>query len=285
MNALTIDVEDYYQTNGLNVPIESWNGYTNRVENNTYRLLECFQKHGVKGTFFIVGNIAKRFPSLVNEIVSEGHEIGSHSNMHRMLSSMNSNSFREDVRTSKSLLEDITGQAVIQYRAPSWSLNSDRYEWLGILEEEGYQIDSSIQPFPTPLSGSAKAPIMPFRPIVKGKQYSIIEYPSTVWNFGPLRIPFSGGLYLRALPLKLVVLLLESVNHSRPGMIYIHPWEIDPEQPRISTSLLFRFAQYYRLSATERKLDLLLEHFTFHPLGYLVDTLSRTSQIPNVILK
>ncbi|MEX2416685.1 MAG: DUF3473 domain-containing protein [Paenibacillaceae bacterium] len=285
MNALTVDVEDYYQTNGLNVPVESWNGYVNRVENNTYRLLECFQKCEVKGTFFIVGNIAERFPSLVRRIVSEGHEIGSHSNMHRMLSSMDSNSFREDVRTSKNLLEDISGQTVVQYRAPSWSLNTDRYEWLGILEEEGYRIDSSIQPFLTPLSGSAKAPIIPFRPIINGKQYSIIEYPSTVWSWGALRIPFSGGLYLRAMPIKLVARLLQSVNHSRPGMIYIHPWEIDPDQPRIPTSLLYRFAQYYRLNSTERKLDWLLEQFTFHPLGYLVDTLTRTSQIPNVILK
>lgn len=285
MNALTVDVEDYYQTNGLNVPVDSWSGYADRVENNTCRLLECFRKHQVKGTFFIVGNIAERFPTLIRKIVSEGHEIGSHSNMHRMLTSMDSKSFREDIRTSKSLLEHTSGQAVVQYRAPSWSLTSDRYEWLGILEEEGYQIDSSIQPFLTPLSGSAKAPVIPFRPIINGLQYSIVEYPSTVWNWGAFRIPFSGGLYLRAMPLQVIARLLQSVNHSRTGMIYIHPWEIDPGQPRISTSLLFRFAQYYCLNTTERKLDWLLGHFTFYPLGYLVDTLSRKSKIPNVILR
>ncbi|MEX1029635.1 MAG: DUF3473 domain-containing protein [Paenibacillaceae bacterium] len=285
MNALTVDVEDYYQTNGLNTPVDSWSGYVNRVEYNTFRLLECFQKHQVKGTFFIVGNIAERFPALVKRIVNEGHEIGSHSNMHRILNEMNSKSFREDIRTSKQLLEQISGEAVVQYRAPSWSLTSDKYEWLGILEEEGYRIDSSIQPFRTPLGGSTNAPIIPFRPVINGKPYSIVEYPSTIWTWGALRIPFAGGLYLRIMPLKMIARFLQSVNESRTGMIYIHPWEIDPEQPRISTSLLYRFAQYYRLSATEGKLDWLLGQFNFHPLSYVIDTLSRESKIPNVILK
>lgn len=284
MNALTVDVEDYYQTSGLNIPAELWSGFENRVEDNTLRLLECFEKHKVHGTFFIVGNIAQRFPSLVKEIAGKGHEIGSHSNMHRMLNSMNSHVFREDIHTSRCMLEDISGQAVTQYRAPSWSLNSERYEWLAILEEEGYKIDSSIQPFQTPLSGTKGAPIMPFRPIINGKQLSIIEYPSTVWNWGPLRIPFLGGLYLRSMPLKVIGRLLQSINYTRTGMIYIHPWEIDPDQPRIHTNLMIRFAQYYRLDATERKLDWLLDNFAFHPLGYVVETLLQRSEIPNIKL-
>jgi len=284
MNVLTVDVEDYYQTNGLNVPINSWSRFENRVENNTIKLLERFEKHNIKGTFFIVGHVAKQFPSLIKQIVQKGHEVGSHSNMHRMLTSMDANSFREDIRTSKILIEDISGQAVIQYRAPSWSLNPERYEWLGILEEEGYLIDSSIQPFHTPLSGSSNAPIMPFRPIINGRQYSIVEYPSTVWSWGPIRIPFSGGLYLRVMPNLIIKSLMKFVNQTRPGMIYIHPWEIDAAQPRIPASLLIRFAQYYRLDSTEAKLEWLLGQFDLKPLGYVVDVLSRESKIPNVAL-
>lgn len=205
--------------------------------------------------------------------------------MHRMLSVMNPNSFREDIRSSKILLEDISGQSVFQYRAPSWSLSEDKYEWLEILEEEGYRIDSSIQPFKTPLSGSSTAPIAPFHPIINGKRYSIIEYPSTVWNWGLIRIPFSGGLYLRLMPMAVIHLLLKAINRSRPGMIYIHPWEIDPVQPRIPASLMIRFAQYYRLDSTEQKLDSLLERFAFHPLGHVVDALSLESGIPHIKLK
>jgi polysaccharide deacetylase family protein (PEP-CTERM system associated) len=247
-------------------------------------LLECFDRNDVKGTFFIVGDIAKRFPSLIREIANKGHEIGSHGNMHRMLTTMNPTSFREDIRTSKSLIEDISGQSVFQYRAPSWSLSVDKYDWLGILEEEGYRIDSSIQPFQTPLSGSNTAPVEPFRPIINGKRYSIIEYPSTVWNWGPIRIPFSGGLYLRIMPGAIINLLLKSINRSRPGMIYVHPWELDPTQPRIRASFMIRFAQYYRLESTERKLDWLLERFALHPLGHVVDVLSRASKIPYIHL-
>jgi polysaccharide deacetylase family protein (PEP-CTERM system associated) len=284
MNVLTVDVEDYYQTNGLNISENSWSQYESRVEKNTRKLLDQFENHQVRGTFFIVGHIAKQFPSLVKEIASKGHEIGSHSNMHRMLTSLDPSSFREDVRISKSLLEDISGQAVVQYRAPSWSLNSERYEWLGILEEEGYLIDSSIQPFRTPLSGSSNAPIAPFRPIINGKQLSIIEFPSTVWNWGHIRIPFSGGLYLRVMPNRVFRALMKSINRTRSGMVYIHPWEIDPSQPRIPVSPLIRFAQYYRLGATEAKLEWLLKEFDLNPLGYVVDTLLRESKIPNVAL-
>lgn len=284
MNALTVDVEDYYHTSGLNVPIIKWRQFEDRVVNNTQRILECFDKHNVKGTFFIVGDIAKRFPSLVKEIVDKGHEIGSHSNLHQMLSEMSPTTFREDIRTSKSFLEQLSGQEVFQYRAPSWSLSKEKYDWLTILEEEGYRIDSSIQPFKTPLSGSYTAPLTPFHPIINGKKHSIIEYPSSVWSWGPIRIPFSGGFYLRAMPRAIVNIMLKSINRMRSGMIYIHPWELDSKQPRISAALIIQFVQYYRLGSTEEKLDWLLERAEFHPLGYVADMLSKESKIPDVII-
>lgn len=285
MNALTVDVEDYFQTNGLNIPPESWNSYESRVDMNTRRLLDCFDRNKVKGTFFIVGSVAQQYPELVVEIISRGHEIGSHSGLHRMLAEMSEDDFREDVRSTKKLLEDISGRAVYQYRAPSWSMDRSRYGWLGILEEEGYLIDSSIQPFQTPLSGSNKAPIEPFHPIIQGRRYSIIEFPSTVYQWGPIRIPFSGGTYFRALPLWLSSVFFRLVNEKRTGMLYIHPWEIDPEQPHIQTSPLIRFAQYYRLIDTEQKLDLILNQFSFQPLGSVVEILERNMKIPDIVLK
>jgi len=232
-----------------------------------------------------LGNIAQRFPALIQEIADEGHEIGSHGNNHQLLTSMTEHTFREEIRSSKHLLEDVTGQAVVQFRAPSWSLNNSNYEWLSILEEEGYTIDSSIQPFWTPFGGLTTAPLVPFKPIIKGKQLSLIEFPSTVWNMGALRFPFAGGFYLRALPLKAVQMLLQAVNRKRPGMIYIHPWEMDPAQPIITRSLWIRFIQYYGLNTTAKKLDWLLEHGECHPLAYIVEILSREAKIENKQLK
>lgn len=285
MNALTVDVEDYYHTSLLNIPIDSWNSYEHRVNSSTHRVLDCFDRHGVKGTFFIVGCVARDQPELVKEIAKRGHEIGSHSGWHRLLSQMNENSFREDVRVSKQLLEDLSGQEVYQYRAPSWSLDVSRYEWLTILEEEGYRIDSSIQPFRTGLSGSNHAPTVPFTPIVRGRKLSIIEFPSTIWKSGPIRFPFSGGFYFRALPRIVSTYMLKRVNRYQPGMLYIHPWELDPDQPRITASRWAHFIQYYQLNHTERKLNELFSRISFQPLGRLTSALIQHTALPEIHIK
>lgn len=284
MNALTVDLEEYYQTNGFNLPVESWSRYESRVDDYTRRLLACFEEHQVKATFFIVGCVARDHPNLVKEIIRQGHEIGSHSGWHQLLYRMNKESFREDVKTSKKLLEDISGELVYQYRAPSWSLDVSRYEWLAILEEEGYRIDSSIQPFRTPLSGSNRAPVVPFRPILGENKLSIIEFPSTVFRLGNLRFPFSGGFYLRILPESVLSYLFSRINRKGAGMLYIHPWELDTDQPRISGSILHRIIQYTGLNTTERKLSELLPKFPFQPLGRLCEGLSNTDKIPFIQL-
>ncbi|WP_274364175.1 polysaccharide deacetylase family protein [Paenibacillus thermotolerans] len=228
MNALTVDVEEYFHANLLNIPASDWGNYESSVEVNTRRLLDCFDRFGVKATFFIVGWVASEYPLLVKEIAERGHEIGSHSGRHRLLTELDANRFREDIRSSKQLLEDISGQEIYQYRAPSWSLGESRYEWFSILEEEGYRIDSSLLPFKTTIGGSYRAPYRPFRPVVGERKHSIVEFPATVWKQGPIRFPLAGGFYLRSLPITLTAFLLERINRERPGMVYVHPWEMDP---------------------------------------------------------
>ena len=280
MNGLTVDVEEYYHANGLNLPINTWNRFESRVVESTQRLLECFDRYQLKATFFIVGCVARDHPELVKEIVSLGHEIGSHSGWHRLLTEINEIEFREDVRTVKQLLEDISGQEVYQYRAPSWSLVNSRYGWLRLLADEGYRIDSSIQPCQTKLGGVRNAPSRPFYPIIEGEKLPIIEFPATVWSWGPLRVPCGGGFYLRFFPWVMTAWLLSKINQSRPGMMYIHPWEMDPEQPRIDAAFLYRFAQYNQLHRTERKLNEILSRFSFLPLGQLTEELEDNLQIP-----
>lgn len=284
-NALTVDVEEYFQATVLNIPADQWNDLESRVVPSVVQLLDLFDRHEVKGTFFVVGHVARSHPGLVKELVRRGHEIGSHSGWHQLLSTMDAAQFREDLRTTKALLEDLTGQKIEMFRAPSWSMVASRYEWLSILEEEGFRIDSSIQPFRTVLGGSNRAPVMPFYPIVGDTKLGILEFPQTVWKCGSLRIPFLGGFYLRALPRPIVTGLLKRINRTRPGMIYVHPWEIDPGQPRFSASPQARLIQYYGLRSMEAKLGALLGEFRFGPLGKVAAELAEAGTIPHLEIK
>jgi len=271
-NILTIDLEEWFHTNGLDIPVAEWGGYKSRISASTYKLLDLLEEYSVKATFFVVGCIAAEHAGLIREISRRGHEIGSHGYWHRMVSRMSLADFRKDLRESKAVLEDATGLAVSYYRAPSWSISADRYEALGILEDEGFLCDSSLQPFRTPLSGATNLPVYPFRPIVDGRKLNLVEIPPSVLQVGPIRIPFAGGFYLRFWPGWLVKRALKLVNRQRAGMVYAHPWELDPDIPRVETSMLIKAAQYYRLPAMEQNLRGLLSGFTFVSLGeYLCD--------------
>jgi polysaccharide deacetylase family protein (PEP-CTERM system associated) len=269
-NALTIDVEDWYQTSALRIDISQWPLQEDRVERNTYKLLALLDKHRVKATFFVLGCVAQKHPELIRSIAHAGHEVGSHGVWHRMLSELTLEEFREDLRESRRILEELTGKQVTFYRAPSWSMSSDRYEVLNVLSEEGFICDSSIQPFATPFSGINGSPDQPFHPIVGGKTLDLLEVPSSVLRIGKLTLPFSGGFYLRALPYFYVSWVLRQINRSKPGMIYVHPWELDTDFPKLKVSFPVKLAQYYRLKSTERKLDRLLNEFEFAPLGEII---------------
>lgn len=267
LNALTVDVEDWYQTNGLDIPIERWPDYEDRVVKNTIRVLDLLDEFTTRGTFFVLGCVAEKQPQLIADIVKRGHEIGSHGGWHRLLTRLNLAEFRKDVLYSKRVLEEIVNKPVTMYRAPSWSIGPAQYPMLKILCELGFTLDSSIQPFHTPLSGIKGAPIRPFRPVVGGEELDILEFPSTVFSVGAGTIPFSGGFYLRAMPYAFIRRALRRINRIRPGMVYVHPWEFDPEQPRLQAPPLIRLAQYYRLQAMEPKLRKLLQDFKFAPLS------------------
>ncbi|WP_186446013.1 XrtA system polysaccharide deacetylase [Paenibacillus cremeus] len=268
---MTVDVEDWYQTSDFKIDPSEWHTYEDRVVNNTMNLLELFDRYQVKGTFFTLGCVAEKHPGLIREIVKEGHEIASHGGWHRLVTGMTRDQFREDVRSSKRLLEDISGQQVVFFRAPSWSIAPECYDVLRILEEEGYLCDSSLQPFQTPLSGVTGAPHTPFYPVLGGKKLELLEFPSCVLKTSGITVPFSGGLYLRTLPYAMIRWALNKVNTTRPGMIYVHPWEIDTTQPRIKSSLFARLTHYHNLGSTMPKLEKLLQEFSFKPLSEIIE--------------
>jgi len=274
LNAMTVDVEDWYMTNGLDLAPETWHRYEDRIEANTARVLALLERYGAKATFFVLGCVAERHPRLVEAIARAGHQIGTHGYWHRLLTRMTHEDIVEDVLRSRALLEKLSGQRVDLFRAPSWSLGPPTYRVLLDLAREGFVCDSSVQPFRTPLSGVTGTPARPFHPVIDGRRLELVEFPSTVWNELGVGIPFAGGFYLRAMPYPLVRLLLRRVNRSAPGMVYVHPWEFDPEQPRLRASPLIRLAQYYRLEATAPKLERLLREFDFAPIGEVLKRLS-----------
>jgi len=272
INALTVDVEDWYHTNGLNIAKKDWCYLQSTVYPNTIKVLDLFDEAQVKATFFILGDVAKRFPQLVREIVARGHEIGSHGMNHQLVSGQSIKDFKKDFRQSIATLEKISKQEIRFYRAPSWSISQDKLEVLSFLENSGIICDSSLQPFKTPLSGINGIPTSPFKPILTGgEKLDLIEFPPSVLKLNrQLSIPFAGGFYLRFFPSAVIVKFLRTINKSRPGMVYIHPWELDSKIPRWKTSLFIRFIQYYRLQSTERTLRRLLNEFEFAPIGKVI---------------
>lgn len=270
INALTIDVEDWFMTQDLSLDIKEFASCEDRIEKSTATILELLARNKVKGTFFILGCIAQRHPILVKNIQVEGHQIGSHGTWHQMVCEMTPETFRESLLYSKKILEDITGQEVNFYRAPSWSISRESLWALEILEEEGFICDSSLQPFSTPLSGINGAPSMPYHPIINGKKLKILEFPPSLLKIGVFKMPFSGGLYLRLLPSPVISWALKQVNRRGPGMIYSHPWETDIEQPRLPVSPLIKTTHYHNLDTTVPKLEKLLQQFTFVPLDKLI---------------
>lgn len=269
-NAFTVDVEDWFQTMDFDFDKKDWSNFEDRVKCNTERILDLLDKKNNKATFFVLGYIAKKHPSLVKEILSRGHEIGSHGMWHTMVTRQTREEFKEDVRTSKKTIEDITGKVVQLYRSSSWSICEKTIWALEILEEEGFICDSSIQPFKTPLSGMKKVICEPFYPIINDRKLKLIEFPSTVLSLWKFRIPFAGGLYLRLLPYQMLSKSMKWVNKNRQGMIYTHPWEIDVGQPRLKVPLHIKATHYTNLHKTIDKLEKLLGEFEFVPLGELI---------------
>ena len=263
-HAMSVDVEDYFQVQAFarQVSRDDWDNFNCRVEANTEKVLSLFSDNGVKATFFTLGWVAQRYPQLIRKIVSEGHELASHGFAHYRVSEQTADEFRRDVGRSKRLLEDCGQVAVKGYRAASFSIGSDTLWALEVLEEEGYRYSSSIFPIRHDLYGMPEAPRFPFRP---GKA-ELLEIPLSTVRITGRNFPASGGGYFRLLPYFVSHRALERIarRDQQPCVFYFHPWEIDPEQPRIATApLKSRLRHYVNLHSMEGKLRRLLNDFSW----------------------
>jgi polysaccharide deacetylase family protein (PEP-CTERM system associated) len=265
-NALTVDVEDYFHVSALAGAIhpDTWDTRESRVEENVRKLLALFDEAGARGTFFVLGWVAERHPRLVKEIAARGHEIACHGFSHRLVYDQPPEEFHAETLRAKRLLEDLTGSAVLGYRAASYSIVRRSLWALDVLVELGFAYDSSIFPVRHDRYGIPDAERMPHRLSTPSGKV-IVEWPlSTARVFGA-RLPVSGGGYFRLLPYWLTRWGLNSINRreARPFIFYLHPWEIDPAQPRVRASRLSRFRHYTNLHKCEHRLRQLLREFRF----------------------
>ena len=263
-NAMTVDVEDFFQVQAFagSISRNSWDDFPRRVEANTEKVLGLFAEAGVSGTFFTLGWVAERHPALVRRIVEQGHELASHGYAHVQVHQQHRDEFRADVRRTKRLLEDVSGAAVKGYRAASFSIGATTLWALPILAEEGYRYSSSIYPVVHDLYGMPEAPRFMFRPAGAG----LAEIPMTTCALMGRNIPCSGGGYFRLLPYGISRWAIRRVNvrDRQPAIFYFHPWEVDPDQPRVpGVGWKSRLRHYLNLSRMEPRLRRLLADFAW----------------------
>jgi polysaccharide deacetylase family protein (PEP-CTERM system associated) len=265
LNALTVDVEDYYHVRALEpyINVKAWDYLPTRVVANTNRILEILEKHGVKGTFFVLGWVAKKIPYLIKKIHEHGHELASHGYEHKLAYEMTHKEFRADVRKSKNLIEDITGTKINGFRATSFSIILRNLWCLDVLIEEGFTYDSSI--FPIYRSDYGIPDWHPFPKMISCSSGEIYELPPSTVSFFKGRIPVAGGAYLRFFPLQFITRGIRKLNNieSKSAVFYIHPWEIDSDQPRIKVNKLAALRHYGGIEKLENKFISLLNEYRF----------------------
>jgi polysaccharide deacetylase family protein (PEP-CTERM system associated) len=270
VNALSFDVEDYFQVQAFaaSIPRSHWESFRPRVEANTGRLIDLLAERQVRATFFILGWVARRHPAVVRQIAAAGHEVASHGMDHTLVYTQTPERFREETRACKSLLEELVQSPVIGYRAATFSITAASLWALDILAEEGFRYDSSVFPVHHDRYGMPHTPRFPYTVLLDGG-HRVTEFPlSTIEAFG-FRLPVAGGGYFRLLPFVLTRLALSRINRrdGRPFVFYLHPWEIDPEQPRVRTpNPLGSVRHRLCLKRTEPRLRSLLGQFAFAPI-------------------
>lgn len=264
-NALTVDVEDYFQVSAFAESIKpnDWDNHPLRVENNTQKLLDLCDEFQYKATFFVLGWVADRQRSLIEEIANRGHEVACHGYSHQLVYNQTPEVFREETVRAKSILEDIIQQPVKGYRAASYSI-TEKSEWaLDILAESGFIYDSSIFPVRHDRYGMPNTPKHPY--VLKTPAgHSIVEFPLSTAKVMNYRLPIAGGGYFRLYPYWLSRMGLKQINQQdKPFIFYLHPWEVDPDQPKISASWFSRFRHYNNLDKCEDRLRQLMTDFQF----------------------
>ncbi len=270
---MTIDVEDYFMVSAFSdvVRFEDWPGYESRVERNTMKILELLAERGVKGTFFVLGWVAERNRGLVREIHGAGHEVACHGYNHRLVYELSAAEFREDVRKVKAILEDITGAAVLGYRAASYSIILESLWALDVLIEEGFRYDSSIFPIYHDRYGVPGADR--FAHAIRRNGGTLMEFPPSTFRVLGLNMPMAGGGYFRLTPVGLTKSLMRTINarEKKPVVFYVHPWEIDADQPRIKGRWLSELRHNLNLKSTLPKMKALINEFKFRPLRDFCD--------------
>ena len=266
VNVLSVDVEDYFQVQAFENIVDraAWDSYPTRVERNTDAILKIWDEAGVKGTFFTLSWVAERYPALVRRIAQAGHEIASHGAEHARVDRQTAEAFREDIRGSKKVLEDVSGCSVTGYRAATFSMNEAKTPWAWrVLEEEGFAYSSSIYPIKGDFYSNAGAPRTPYRAPGADR---LVEIPIATLRVGGRNLPCGGGGYFRLLPYLLTKMALKRLNvtEKMSAVFYIHPWEVDPDQPRMDkASMKSSFRHYANLDRSGDKLRRLTSDFSW----------------------
>lgn len=261
VNAFTVDWEDWYQ--GLEIDMDRWDGFADRLSVGTERLLALLADADVRATFFVLGRAAQSAPALLRKICDAGHEIGTHGYSHRFVYALGAEQFRSELRQSLSIIEDILGtRCVLGHRAPFFSIVKGT-EWaFEIMREEGLQYDSSVFPVQNYRYGIPDAPRWPYE-----AHPGLVEFPPSTWRLAGRNIPVAGGAYFRIFPYNLTRSALRSINASgRSAAFYIHPWELDPDHPRLDLPRRVSLTHYWNLERTEARLRRLLHDFSFAPM-------------------
>ena len=276
VNAMSIDVEDYFHVSAFDgtVPRADWASMPSRVERNTDRLLALFAEYRVRATFFVLGWVGERCPDLIRSIAGQGHEIASHGYAHRLVYDQTLHAFRDDVKRAKALLEAVSGRRVVGYRAPSYSITSRSLWALDVLLEEGYEYDASIFPIRHDRYGIPVSGRRPYR--IRRQVGTLVEVPGSTTRVGQLNLPVAGGGYFRLLPYSWTRWGISRINRLErlPAIFYLHPWEIDPDQPKLPAGRLTRVRHYRNLERTEARLRRLLADFRFDAVDTIVASLA-----------
>lgn len=277
LNAISVDVEDYFHASAFDrvVPRASWDEYESRVEANTHRLLDLFDEQKVRGTFFVLGWVAKKFPSLVRDIASRGHELASHGFHHQLVYMLTPAQFRDDIRRAKVAIEQAAGVRVRGYRAPSFSIIRSSLWALDVLIDEGHTYDASIFPIHHDRYGIADAPRASH--LIQRPAGSIVELPASTVRIGSTNYPIAGGGYFRLFPYAATKWGISRVNtrDGEPVVLYLHPWEVDPDQPRLKASRTTQLRHHVGMNTTMDKLRQVTTDFSFGPIIDVLDACAR----------
>jgi len=280
VDGLSVDLEDYFQVEAFasRIPRSRWPFIPSRVRQSAVRVLELLERNRCRATFFVLGWVAEREPSLIREIAAAGHELACHSHFHRPLFRLTPSEFREDLRRSRGAIEDAGGVKISGFRAPTFSITRESMWALEVLAEEGFEYDSSIFPIRHDLYGIPGACPWIHRESLPSGQ-SIWELPPSTVRVGKMSLPFGGGGYLRLLPMSFTRWAIETTHRreGRPVMVYFHPWELDPDQPRLEGGWKSRLRHYRGLAKTEERLQEILSAGTFQPFVNFVRGLEVSS--------